>query len=244
MQIALIADIHGNAVALGLALAELDRLGVERVVCLGDVAATGPQPGEAVAMLRERDIPTVMGNADAEIVDPPDPSSADGSMQHFLEMSRWGHAQLTEDDKDFISGLPPALEIDLGLAQPLLCVHGSPRSFDDVIRAETDPDALDDMLAGQAATIIAGGHTHIQMLRRHRSRLLLNPGAVGLAYDPAPPDPDARCVARAEFAVIDVNAGGVACQLHRLPYDPAPLLVAARAAGMPHAEWWISLWAR
>jgi predicted phosphodiesterase len=47
--------------------------------------------------------------------------------------------------------------------------------------ASTPPAALDAMLAGTTATIPAGGHTHIQMLRQHYGRLLVNPGSVGLA---------------------------------------------------------------
>jgi len=241
VRIALIADIHGNAVALRHALDELDRLEVERIVCLGDVAATGPQPHEAIAMLRERGIPTVMGNADAEILDPPAPGQADEPMRRFLEMSVWGHAQLTTDDRAFLDGFPKSIEIDLG-GGTLLCVHGSPRSYDEIIRADTDAGALDEMLSGEDAPAIAGGHTHIQMLRRHGSQILINPGAIGLCYDPAPPHPDTRCVARAEFAVIETGDGGFNCQFHRLPYDPTPLLAAALESGMPHGEWWAGFW--
>lgn len=242
MRLALIADIHGNAVALRQTLEEIDRLGIERIVCLGDVAATGPQPHEAVAELRERGIATVMGNADAEILNPPDPDQAEDPMRKYLEMSVWGRGQLTGEDTRFLSECLATIEIDLGESGTLLCVHGSPRSYDEIMRADSAGEALDQMLAGQEATVVAGGHTHIQMLRRHGRRILINPGAVGLAYDPAPPHPETRCVARAEFAVIEIGASGFSCTLHRLAYDPKPLLAIARESGMPHAEWWCSLW--
>src|SRR5262245_15317901 len=48
LRTALIADIHGNIVALEAVLADIGRRDVDAVVCLGDVAATGPQPAEAV----------------------------------------------------------------------------------------------------------------------------------------------------------------------------------------------------
>ncbi len=38
------------------------------------------------------------------------------------------------------------------------------------------------MIGGHDAAIIAGGHTHIRMLRAHRGREIVNPGSVGLAY--------------------------------------------------------------
>jgi diadenosine tetraphosphatase ApaH/serine/threonine PP2A family protein phosphatase len=43
VPLALVSDVHGNDVALARVVAELERLGVERVVCLGDVAQGGPQ---------------------------------------------------------------------------------------------------------------------------------------------------------------------------------------------------------
>ena len=44
MRLGLIADIHGNLVALDAVLAALTAARVDEVVCLGDVAALGPQP--------------------------------------------------------------------------------------------------------------------------------------------------------------------------------------------------------
>ena len=241
-RIALIVDIHGNAVALQRVLDELDRIGVERVICLGDIAATGPQPHEAIASIRERSIPTIMGNADAEILDPPDPKLSAEPMRKYLEMSVWGNRLLTPEDRDFLAASPDSLTVDLGGHGSMLCVHGSPRSFDEIIRADTDPVELDQMLDGHEETIIASGHTHIQMLRRHKTMTLINPGSVGLAYDPAPPADGVRCIPRAEFAVIDYGSNSLSCQFHRLTYDPAPLLAAARESGMPHAERWVELW--
>jgi hypothetical protein len=47
--------------------------------------------------------------------------------------------------------------------------------------AATTPDAeVADMLAGRAAAILAGGHTHVQLLRRQGELLIVNPGSVGL----------------------------------------------------------------
>src|SRR5438876_301756 len=47
-RVALISDIHGNAVALDAVLAELATAAVDEIVCLGDVAAGGPRPREVV----------------------------------------------------------------------------------------------------------------------------------------------------------------------------------------------------
>jgi hypothetical protein len=52
-RVALISDIHGSGVALETVLAELARDRVDEIVCVGDIAAGGPQPREVPARLRE-----------------------------------------------------------------------------------------------------------------------------------------------------------------------------------------------
>jgi predicted phosphodiesterase len=39
--IAVISDIHGNAVALDTVLTDIERVGVDQIVCLGDVIQEG-----------------------------------------------------------------------------------------------------------------------------------------------------------------------------------------------------------
>jgi predicted phosphodiesterase len=68
-MIALIADIHGNFAALDAVLDALNTEPPDQIVCLGDVAATGPQPQEVLRRLRGLGYPVVMGNADAELLD-------------------------------------------------------------------------------------------------------------------------------------------------------------------------------
>ena len=65
MRIGLIADIHGNKLALDTVLDQLAARSVDSIVCLGDVAMLGPQPAEALATLETSRIPVVMGNTDA-----------------------------------------------------------------------------------------------------------------------------------------------------------------------------------
>ncbi len=70
MRIALISDIHANEVALGAVLDDIERTGVDRVVCLGDVATLGPRPESVLDRIRQMDCPCIMGNHDAFLLDP------------------------------------------------------------------------------------------------------------------------------------------------------------------------------
>lgn len=245
MRIGLIADIHGNLVALDAVLAALDRAALDRLICLGDVAALGPRPAEVLARLRERACPIVLGNTDAWLLaTPPDDPTAH-SAPPIAALTRWAAARLGDADRALLRACPAVLTVPLGDGRDLLCCHGSPRSHDEVIAATTPDDALDAILDGQDAAIVVGGHTHVQLLRRHGERLIVNVGSVGLpGVGPGTPDlPANRAVAWAEYGIIDTTDGATAITLHRLPLDLAAILADARATSMPEYGWWRGLWA-
>ena len=69
-RVAALYDVHGNLTALEAVLAEVDRLGIERIVVGGDLA-WGPQPAETVALLMRLGprAKFIRGNADREVAD-------------------------------------------------------------------------------------------------------------------------------------------------------------------------------
>jgi predicted phosphodiesterase len=243
MRTALIADIHGNLTALDAVLADFVRRGADRVVCLGDVAATGPQPRETLRRVREVRCPVVMGNADAWLLHPRLDEDADEDARRFAEIDLWCRDQLDEDDLAFVRTFEPTIELSPGDGGPsLLCFHGSPRSWDEVIAATTPETEMEDMLRGVRAGVLAGGHTHVPLVRRHRGMLLINPGSVGLPYEIAPDTGEARNPAWAEYAVLDTGGGSLSIELRRVPVDAQAVVAAALASGMAHAAWWAQGW--
>ncbi|GCE50986.1 calcineurin-like phosphoesterase family protein [Thermosporothrix hazakensis] len=179
MKIGIFSDVHGNFVALQTVLAELEQ--VDRLLCLGDICALGPQPAEVIERLRQLQCPVILGNTDAWLEDPLLARESEAERHCiFYELALWSAEQLSESDHAFIRSLPSTLHVPLQQENSLLCFHGSPRSFDDVIAAVTPDDEVARMLQGQTATVMAGGHTHIQMVRRYQDSWILNCGAVGL----------------------------------------------------------------
>ena len=242
MRIGIFADVHGNLAALDAVLAALAAEGIDRLVCLGDVAAVGPQPREVVARLRQLDCPIVLGNADAWLLDPPAPGTGrDEDAARIEAIDRWCAEQLRPPDLAFLRTFRPTVEVPLGDGADLLCYHGSPRSYDDVITATTPDEELAPMLAGHRATVMAGGHWHFQLLRRYEGAILLNPGSVGLAYDLLPGG-EARVPPRAEYALLSSQGAALAIELRRLPYDRDATVRAMFERGMPHAAWWSESW--
>lgn len=229
MRVAMISDLHGNLTALEIVLEDMSRGRPDRVVCLGDAAATGPQPRETVERLRELECPVVMGNADDELLRPLSVAKVGDDARKVAEIDRWCSEQLSPEHLDFIRGFPPTLNVSLG-PDDLLCFHGSPRSFDDVIVAATPDGELDRMISGHEAPVMAGGHTHEQLLRRHGETTLVNPGSVGLG----PPV--------AAYAFVSSENGRLEVEFRRLPLDVTRIRRVALDGGMPHAEWWASFW--
>jgi putative phosphoesterase len=242
MRIGLISDLHGNPLALDVVLRELDRAGVDQIVCLGDVAP-GPRPVETVRQIRDLGCPVVLGNWDAWLVDgiPPLPPPVGDKVS---EQGEWWSAQLTDEERDYLKSLPPAVEVSVG-GDTVLCVHGSPRANTDDIHATTPDDALAEMLDGQAPLVLASGHTHVELVRIHRSTLIVNPGSVGLPFHTWPPTNGEILMSPwAECAIVSVEDGIVSTELRRVPYDVRPLLEQAVEIGMPHANWWANCWLR
>lgn len=228
MRIAIIADIHGNLVALETVARSIADDAVDQIVCLGDVAATGPQPREAIARLRERGCRCVMGNADAELLQPiPMPEEAE---PRWLAIDRWCAAQLVADDLAFLRSFPPTALLDLGAGHTVLALHGSPQSFDDENTVSTSDDAVQRYLSGKAATDDAGGHTHTPYVRPVRDGWLLNPGSVGLR-------PPSAC-----YALVESSPAGLSVTLRALPLDVDAVLAAKRSSGMPEYDWWSRFW--
>lgn len=231
MRIALISDIHGNAVALEAVTREIDRAGVDQIVCLGDVATLGPRPGPVIEMLRELGCPCVLGNHDAFLLDP-GLAEAYTEAPEIVEAVRWCRAQLSEEQLDHLRSFMPVIELpDAGSG--LLCFHGSPRSHTDDLLATTTPEELDRMLGGHDAAVMACGHTHIQMLRQHRGTLIVNPGSVGFPFKEHVGGRPPELLPHAEYAVIETSGGALGVDLRRVSLEIDALREAAAACDSP-----------
>ncbi|KMY69320.1 protein phosphatase [Desulfocarbo indianensis] len=218
--------------ALRAVLADLERTGVEEIVCLGDLASLGPCPRRTLALLRERNIACIQGNHDEFLLEPA-LAEQYSSQPMITKATLWCRQRLGRDALDFLAGLPAGLQLPLGAAGKLLLFHGSPGSNQEDILAATPPEDLDAMLEGQAAQVFAGGHTHIQMLRQHKGRLMVNPGSVGIPFLEFAQGGRPRILPHAEYAVISANGGGVEVSLRRLALDKAELRRQAEASDLP-----------
>lgn len=240
MRIALISDIHGNLTALEAALGDIGRQGADQIICLGDVAAQGPQPREVIERLRRLEIPVVMGNTDHWLLNPLPPDIIDKDERQETEIELWSAAQLGAAELETVADYPPTLFRDFGDGFTFLGYHGSPRSYEDRVEPTTPEETLDDWFPEDRALVMAGGHTHEAMVRRYKDSLLVNPGSVGQPYRTV--DNHEIHPLWAEYGLLAWDDGALAITLHRVPYPKDELVQAARSSGMPHADYWLEDW--
>ncbi|HEY8599021.1 MAG TPA: metallophosphoesterase family protein [Thermomicrobiales bacterium] len=239
MRVAIIADIHGNALALDAVLADLGRGGYDHLVCLGDAIQGGPQPALVVARLRSLGCPTVLGNADAYLLTGAETGAEplDDARRRRLAATRdWSLTRLSDADRAFIAAFPLTVELALPGDLRLRCAHGTPASFDEILLPTTPDDELVASLAPDGRTLHVGGHTHVQFVRQFPDRTFFaNPGSVGLAWRHGQPPGIVRADPWAEYAILDVAEGRVELSFRRIPFDVAAYRAIIHASDAPHA---------
>jgi hypothetical protein len=160
-----------------------------------------------------------------------------------VEAVDWCRAQLSARELDFLGTFVGSLEVPLGDGATLFCYHGTPRSHMEDLLPSASADELDRHFDGRAAAVMAGGHTHLQMLRQHRGALVVNPGSVGMPFVEAPVAGPPRIMTHAEYAIVDADGGAVAIELKRLPLDRAALRAQAAACDFPLRDWLVAQYA-
>jgi putative phosphoesterase len=208
MKVGVLADVHANQVALDAVLADLPA--VDALVCAGDVVGYNPWPAECVAALRERAVPTVMGNHDRAV--------AGGGDFRFNSMASAGvrHArdELSAAGLEWLAGLPAERREFEGRVK---LVHGHPDDPDRyTYPAEFGPGLLGD------EDVLVMGHTHVQHAETYDDGIVVNPGSVGQPRDGDP---------RAGYAVLDLDA--LTVEPRRVEYDVERVVDAVAAAGLP-----------
>ena len=239
MRYAFLSDIHGVFHALEVVLADIRRAPVDKIVCLGDVAGLGPQPREVLACLRQLQIPVIMGNHDHYLLNP---QLTENHHPWLRAAEQWCLAQVSEDDLEFVRSFKPNLSLVDDSNVTLLCFHGSPRSNEEWLYPTVTSETLDEIFGEQNASVWVGGHTHVQMVRQHKGKLLLNPGSVGKPFRFPMEDANQFIFPWAEYATLEILDGRFSVNLHRLPIDFEQIAQAARASGLPDAEFWLSTW--
>jgi predicted phosphodiesterase len=230
---AIISDLHGNLPALEVALDDVRKRDVDRIVCLGDVIGYGAKPRECLEIVMElcgeREGFCLLGNHEQALLESPEDFNP--SARAAIEWTRDVLNGKTSRDRsnsywDFLGGLVP--EHSENGAQ---YAHGSPR---DPVREYMLPSHIRDASKMRAnfecmsSSLCFVGHSHVPAIyfedgklyrprpedgpcdlgAKGRKRAIVNVGSVG-----QPRDGDTRL----SYAVFD----GRHITFVRLEYDVA-----------------------
>ncbi|MCK1394729.1 metallophosphoesterase family protein [Bradyrhizobium sp. 1] len=205
MKIAFISDIHGNFEALTAVLAELDRMRVTEIVCVGDVVGYYSQVNECCDELKRRGVRSLLGNHDWYL-----------GFGGFCVRSKsvndclaYQRKKITSENLNWLRTF--GVHMQVGDAQ---IVHGGwSDPIDEYLR---EPDEA--YFAPLPGRIFVSGHTHVQSLHHFAGQTYCNPGSVGQPRDGDP---------RAAFATFD----GKSFELHRVEYNMRKVFELMEAAG-------------
>jgi predicted phosphodiesterase len=223
---AIISDIHGNFEALTAVMGRIGEIGVDEIICLGDIIGYGPDPLQCLDTVIAKCQLTILGNHDqAAIFDP------EGFNPVAMKAIYWTREQLENDTSDleqadrrwdFLGELPR--RHDEG---EYLFVHGSPRDpTNEYVFPETvyEQDLLSSLMS-RFEKVCFQGHTHIpgvftesgsfitpedrdHLIQLNEEKCMINVGSVGQPRDGNP---------KSCFVILDTEKKIV--EYHRVEYD-------------------------
>jgi diadenosine tetraphosphatase ApaH/serine/threonine PP2A family protein phosphatase len=214
MRYAIISDIHSNLEALNRVLEEIDKLHVNKTLCLGDIVGYGANPNECIEIIKERNVESIIGNHDIVACGKKEP-------YNFNPVARaaalWTRKELTPENGEFLYNLPHMKSVD-----DFLIVHGAISDPDLYIFSSYE--AGDEFELMKKHKVCFFGHTHVrtyyiltndigqlfdyELNIEPNNKYLINPGSVGQPRDGDP---------RASFLIYDGEDSFI--KFIRLEYD-------------------------
>lgn len=226
MRIAVLSDVHANLHALQAVLADIDAQRPDGVYCLGDLVGYGAFPNEVIALIRERGIPTVMGNYDEGVGFDRDECGCAYRTPEARRMGDeslfWSREVVTADNKAFLRSLQPQIRLEADGVRILL-VHGSPRKINEYFYEDRPDSSFKRLAESMEADVLVMGHTHLPYVKRIGGVLFVNDGSVGKPKDGDP---------RACYALVELG-GENSASFRRVEYDVAAAAAAVRATRLP-----------
>jgi putative phosphoesterase len=241
MRLGIIADVHGNDVALRAVLADAKRMAVDSWWVLGDLVLFGPRPAEVLDLLSGLpEVSMLRGNTDRYVLTGEQPAphatatdaaTAVDLVERYGAMAAgigWTRGVLDQAGSlEVLADLPDQLRRRLPSDIRLLGVHASPLADDG---QGIDPDVPDEqlslLLGGCDADVVVGGHTHAATDRRVGGVRALNPGSVGLP----------RVRGTAGWLLLEDNGDALAVSLRTVPFDVDAVVSDLRRRRHPNAE--------
>lgn len=225
-MIAIISDLHSNLEAVSAAFADIERQGIRKVYCLGDVVGYGANPREVLRLVMEKCQVTLLGNHENALMFYPEDFSEKARIAIEWTRTILNSAEYSKEENyrfwGFLGDRPKEYR-----EEKALYVHGSPRNplmeymLPRDVQNQTKMKAV---FAVQDRAVCFVGHSHVPGVYTEdckflapeniqyeyelpeTGKTLINVGSVG-----QPRDGDTR--------LSYVSYDGKRVRFHRIAYD-------------------------
>lgn len=226
-RIAVISDVHGNIPALEAVLCDIKQRGIERIFCLGDLAGKGPNPAEAVDLIRNNCDFVVKGNWDYFIT------------EQKSDLLLWHQCRLGEERLRYMKALPIYVEFYMSGKLIRLC-HASPNDLFHRVHSSTNNKEriklfMPTVTLNEEADVVGYGDIHGAYVDTLEGKIIFNAGSIGNPLD----------IPQASYAVIEGQYGSkkrssFTVALIRVPYDIELAVGDALNTDMPEKQEYIT----
>lgn len=217
-RIAIISDIHSNITAFKTVLEDIEKRGIKRIFCLGDLTLKGSSPCEVLDLAKEKCEIIVKGNTDDSTV------NDDG--KHY----NWHREKLGKERIKFLDNLP--MYYDFYMSGSLIRMFHA--SKNDLHYRVTDFDTVENKMKlfedenNVIPDIVLYGDIHIQYMQKFYNKTLVNVGSVGNVIEFLHHDENVKDMSetlQAYYTILEGEFGqkegksSLSIQFVRLPYD-------------------------
>ena len=184
MQVAVLADIHGNLPACEAVLQDIARARPDYIVAAGDLVLRGAHPKETLQLLNQHCHTLLMGNTDGYLAKVY-LSGAYSEKEHWKTgLLDWTREQLGETYLRQLGQLPFSVRYAPGTpGQDLFVCHANPKNLEDALDPTLDDLSVRAFLQHLDAGACAFGHLHFPYRRWVGRTLIADVASAGLPRD-------------------------------------------------------------
>lgn len=215
MKIAVISDIHANAVALDAVYNSEPFQKADKVIVCGDLIGYYYWPDQVLRTIQSDDrFICIRGNHEDNLK-----KAIELEEDAIFYRGKYGSGfdfckrLLSQNQIEWLLDLPQELKLEFD-GVDFYCGHGTPGNTEEYLY----PDAGQSKILGSYSDtkFTCLGHTHYPFLHAHDGQYLLNPGSVGQPRDIG---------GLASYALVDTD--NLSVQLLRVPFDVSPVIEAS-----------------
>lgn len=235
MDIAVLADIHGNYIALNECISHAKERGIRSFIFLGDYLGELAYPERTMRMLydlkEQYECWFIRGNKEDYWLNHTEEDIKTGLWKEFDSTTGslfYTYSHLTERDLKFYHELSISRQLSFsGLPEISIC-HGSPYKTNENLFP--DHNRTFEIMEQTDTPFILCGHTHRQGKITHNGKAVLNAGSVGVPLDSN---------GKAQYMILHGEQGMWKEEFISLSYDVEKVIRELHEAGLDkYAPWW------